>query len=56
MIYAHYNGTLLSHKKKEIPPFVSAQRDREDITLSEISQTEKNKYRMISLVMYNPKK
>ena len=45
-----YNGILLSHKKKnEILPFAATWMDLEGIMLSEISQTEKDKYCMISL-------
>jgi len=44
-----YNGILHSHKKKEILP-VSTWMDPEGIMLSEISQTEKDKYHMISLI------
>ena len=36
-------------KKKEILPFVTAWIDLEGIVLSEINQTEKDKYCMISL-------
>ena len=40
-----YNGILLSHKKKnEILPFATAWMDCEGIMLSEISQTNKDKY------------
>ena len=39
-----YNGILLSHKKNKIMPFVTTWMDLEIIILSEISQTEKNKY------------
>ena len=45
-----YNGILLSHKKKEILPFATTWMDLENIKLSEISQTEKDKYCMISLI------
>ena len=45
-----YNGILLSHKKNEILPFATTWMDLEIITLSEVSQTEKDKYRMISLI------
>ena len=45
-----YNGILLSHKKNEIFPFAATWMDLEGIMLSEISQTEKDKYHMISLV------
>ena len=39
------NGILLSHKKRnEILPFVATRMDLEGILLSEISQTEKDKY------------
>ena len=41
-----YNGILLSHKKNEIMPFVATQMDLEIIIVSE---TEKDKYHMISL-------
>ena len=37
-------------KKNEIMPFASTWMDLEIITLSEVSQTEKDKYRMISLI------
>ena len=48
MAYA-YNGILLSHKKKEILPFATTWMDLNGIMLSEISQTEKDKYCIISL-------
>ena len=45
-----YNGILLGHKKrKKILPVVTVWMDTENIMLSKISQTEKNKYHMISL-------
>ena len=37
-------------KKNEILPFGTTWMDLEDIMLSEISQTKKNKYCMISLI------
>ena len=40
----------LAIKKNTILPFATAQMDLEDIMLSEISQTEKDKYHMISLI------
>ena len=49
MIYI-CNGILLSHKKKEILPFATTWMDLEGIMLSKISQTEKDKYCMISLI------
>ena len=45
-----YNGILLSHKKNEIMPFAATWMDLEIIILSEISQTEKDKYHVISLI------
>ena len=45
-----YNGILLSHKKNEILPFATTWIDQEVIMLSEVSQTEKDKYSMISLI------
>ena len=49
MVYIH-NGILLSHKKNEIMPFAATWMDLEIIILSEVSQTEKDKYHMISLI------
>ena len=37
-------------KKKEIMPFVATWMDPEIIILSEVSQTEKDKYHMMSLI------
>ena len=45
-----YNETLLSHKKIKILLFVTVWIDFEGIMLSGISQTEKDKYFMISLI------
>ena len=42
------NGILLSHKKNEIMPSAATWMDLEMIVLSEVSQTEKDKY--ISLI------
>ena len=49
VVYIH-KGILLSHKKDEILPFVTAQMELEGVTLSKISQTEKDKHHMISLI------
>ena len=43
MVYIH-NGILLSHKKNDIMPFA------ENLILSEMSQKDKDKYHMISLI------
>ena len=50
-IYIHiyiYSAILLSHKKDEILPSVTAWMGLEGIFLSEINQTEKDTYCMIS--------
>ena len=44
-----YNGILLSNKKNEILLFAATWMGLEIITLSEVSQTEKDKY-MISFI------
>ena len=46
-----YNVILLSHKKKnEVMPFAATWMDLDIIIVSELSQTEKDKYHMISLI------
>ena len=45
-----YNGILLSHRKNEIRPFAATWTDLEIITLSEVSQKEKDKYHMMPLI------
>ena len=45
-----YNGILLSHKKEKIIPFAATWMDLEIVILREGSQTEKDKYHMISLI------
>ena len=42
------NGILLSHKKYEIESFVEIWMDLESVIQSEVSQKEKNKYRMLT--------
>ena len=44
------SGILLSHKKEENLPFVTVRMDLENIMLSEISLSEKNKYHVVSLM------
>ena len=48
VVYRH-NGMLFSHKK-EILPFATMWMNLENIMLSEISQTDKEKYCMLSLI------
>ena len=48
--HTHTNGVLHSHKIYEIVPFETTCLDLQDIMLSEISQTEKDKYHMIPLI------
>ena len=45
-----YNGILLTIKKTAIMPFAATWMDLEIVILSEVSQKEKGKYRMISLI------
>ena len=43
-----YNGILLNHKKNEIELFVVRWMGLESIIQSEVSQKEKDKYRMLT--------
>ena len=45
-----YNGILFNHKKQGNSVIYNNTNDFEGIMLSEISQTEKDKYHMISLI------
>ena len=45
-----YNGILLSHKKKLNELFVVRWMDLESVIQSEVSQKEKNKYRMLTRI------
>ena len=49
MVHIH-NGILLSHKKNDIMPFAATWMELENLILSEMSQKDKDKYHMISLV------
>ena len=50
-IYLHTHvGILLSQKKNEILPFTTICMDLEGVMLSELNQTEKDKYCMFSLI------
>ena len=44
------NGILFSHKKEMNPTIATTWMELEGIMLSEISQAEKDKYEMISLI------
>ena len=43
-----YNGILLSHKKERNWSFVETWMDLETVIQSEVSQKEKNKYRILT--------
>ena len=45
-----YNGILLSHKRNETESFVETWMDLESVIQSEVSQKEKNKYRILTHV------
>ena len=50
VVYIH-NAMLLSHKKRnKIMPFAATWVELETLILSEVSQKEKDKYHMISLI------
>ena len=53
-----YNGILFRHERNEILPFTTTRTDLENIKLSELSQTGKDKCGMISLAfgIYKKKK
>ena len=50
MWYIYTMEYYLTIKKNEIMPFVATWMDLETIILSEVSQIEKDKYHMISLI------
>ena len=45
-----HNGMQLGSKKKKILPFVTAWMNLDNVMLSELGQSEKDKYHMISLI------
>ena len=45
-----YNGILLSHKKNDMMTFAATWIDQEIIILTEISQKEKERCHMLSLI------
>ena len=47
MVYIH-NGILISHKMNAVMPFAATWMELETLTLSKVSQKEKNKYHKIS--------
>lgn len=49
-ICREYYSVILFIKKNEMPPFVTTGMDLEGIMLSKVSQTEEDKYWMISLI------
>ena len=49
VVYMH-NRILLNHKKNEIIPFAATRTDLEIIILNELSQKEKDKNDMTSLI------
>ena len=53
MWYIHTIEYYSAIKKNEIMPFTATWIDLEIIILSEVSQTEKDKYHMISLICGN---
>ena len=51
-----YNEYYSAIKKNEIIPFAATWMDLDSVILSEVSQTEKEKYHMTSLKMQNLKR
>ena len=48
--HTHTQWDIIQHKKNEFLPFATKWMDLEGIMLSEISQTDKKKYCMLSLI------
>ena len=55
-VFHIHSGILFSHKKNEIKPFAAKWMQLEIIILSKVSQTEKDKYSVISLNTWNLKR
>ena len=49
-VWYKHNGILRSHKKDKIMPFATSRMELESLMLSEVSQKEKDKHYMISLI------
>ena len=49
MVHIH-NGILLNYKKNRVMPFAATWMEIKTLILSEVSQKEKDKYYMISLI------
>ena len=49
VVYIH-NGISLRHKKNKVIPFAATWMEPETLILSEVSQKEKDKYNVISLI------
>ena len=49
MVFIH-SGILLGHKKNKTMPFAATWVELETLILSEVSQKEKDKYHMTSLI------
>ena len=49
VVYIH-NGILLAMRKNEILPFAATWMELEGVMLNEISQSEKDRYHMFSLI------
>ena len=56
MWYIHTTEYYSANKKNELMSFVATWVDPENVTLSEVSQTEKGKYHMTFLSVYSKKK
>ena len=54
-IHTYIQWNISQPLKNEILPFATTRMDLEGIMLSEISQTEKNKYRTVSLICVSKK-